>query len=101
MTPEAKLDVLLRSATPPARDYAFEAEVARRLALRRAWLGAAALLPWAIVAAVLLWALSRTAAPHLAAAGEALEPAVTAAVMALAGAGLLLWAVRRLRFSAA
>ncbi len=101
MTPEARLDALLKSATPPARDFAFEAEVARRVALRRAWLGAVAMLPWAAVGAVLLWALARTVGPTLASTVEALEPVAMAATLALAGAGLLLWMVRRLGVSAA
>lgn len=57
MTPEQKLAALFAAEAPPARDYVFQAAVAKRIALRRAWLTVAALFPWAIAATALLWAL--------------------------------------------
>ncbi len=95
MTPEAKLAALLAAAEAPQRDYAFEAEVARRVALRRAWLTVFALVPWAIVGAVLLWGLSRSIGPALATAGEALTPLGLTLTAAGAGAALALWLSRR------
>lgn len=96
MTPEAKLEALLGAAQPPARDYAFEAEVARRVALRRAWLTVLALVPWAGVAAVLLWGLSRSIGAALAATGEALTPVALTLAVAASGVAAALWLARRL-----
>lgn len=91
MTPEAKLEALLAAAEPPARDYAFEAEVARRVALRRAWLTVFAMIPWAIIGAVLLWGLSRSIGPAVAAAGEALTPVALTLTVAATGVAAALW----------
>lgn len=57
MTPEEKLGALLHADAAPARDLAFSAAVMTRVARRRAWLTAAASLPWAMSAGVALWAL--------------------------------------------
>lgn len=95
MTPESKLESLFAADAPPARDYAFEAEVARRVALRRAWLTAAATAPWAIVGTVLLWALVRSVGPALETTAEALAPTALAGATAAAGAGAALWLSRR------
>jgi len=57
MTPEQKLAALFAAEAPPRRDYAFEVEVAGRIARRRAWMTVAALLPWAVVAGLVLWVL--------------------------------------------
>ena len=56
MTPERKLAALFAAEAPPARDFAFQAAVARRIAARRAWMTVVALLPWTIAATALLWA---------------------------------------------
>lgn len=95
MTPEAKLEALLAAAEPPARDYAFEAEVARRVALRRAWLTVFAMIPWAIIGAVLLWGLSRSIGPAVAAAGEALTPVALTLTVAATGVAAALWLSKR------
>ncbi len=95
MTPEAKLAALLAAADAPARDFAFEAEVARRVALRRAWLTVLALVPWTVVGAVLLWGLSRTVGPMLAATGQALAPVALTLMGAGAGVAAALWLSRR------
>ena len=50
MTPEQKLSALFAAEAPPARDYAFEARMAQAIALRRAWMTVAALVPWAVAA---------------------------------------------------
>ena len=95
MTPETKLKSLFAADAPPARDYAFEAEVARRVALRRAWLTAAALVPWAMVGTVLSWVLVREVGPTIGTAADALAPTAMAVTLATAGAGALLWLSRR------
>lgn len=99
MTPEARLQTLFAAVAPPARDYAFEAEVARRIALRRAWLTVLALVPWAIVGTVLLWALSRSVGEALLDAAVTLAPTVWTLAAAAAGVAAALWLSRR--FSAA
>jgi len=96
MTPEAKLEALLAAAEPPARDYAFEAEVARRVALRRAWLTVFAMVPWAVTGAVLLWGLSRSVGPALAAAGQSLTPVALTLAVAATGVAAALWLSKRL-----
>lgn len=57
MTPEQKLQALFAADAPPARDYAFQARIAQRIALRRAWMTVAALVPWGVAAVAILWAL--------------------------------------------
>ena len=57
MTPEQKLAALFAADAPPARDYAFEADVAERIARRRAWLTLVALTPWALIVGIVRWAL--------------------------------------------
>ena len=84
MTPEDKLNRLFAAQTPPARDLAFEAAVAQRVALRRAWATAGALAPWAVAAAAVLWAL----APQIEPAGQAIG-AAAAPVVATIALGLL------------
>lgn len=96
MTPEQKLERLLGRASPPARDYLFQAAVAERVARRRAWLGVLALMPFVIVASTILWAAS----PFLAQAWLNASAASIAHLGALGGSGLLaigaLWLTRRL-----
>lgn len=97
MTPEARLQALFADETPPPRDLAFEAEVARRVAARRAVLRVAALLPLAVAFGVLLWAVR----PYLAGLTfpAAAVPAMTAGGLAMVGALMLVWMSGR--FSAA
>jgi len=95
MTPEQKLAVLFAAEAPPARDYAFQAGVAQRIAVRRAWLTVAALLPWAIAAMAVLWALAPVLGPATEGLVEAVEPlAVLLLAAGVAGAGAL-WLSRR------
>lgn len=97
MTPDARLQALFAAETPPPRDLGFEAEVARRVAARRAVLRVAALLPLAVAFAVLLWAVR----PYMTglALPAAAVPAMTAGGLAVVGALMLVWMSGR--FSAA
>jgi hypothetical protein len=94
MTPEKKLHALFAAETPPARDYVFQAQVAQRIALRRAWLTVAALAPWSVAGVAILWALTPVVDPL----GEDIAALIPAAGM-LAGvavsAGAALWLSRR------
>ncbi|MEJ6788256.1 hypothetical protein BrevBR_01785 [Brevundimonas sp. BR2-1] len=94
MTPEQKLHALFAAETPPARDYAFQAQVAQRIALRRAWMTVAALVPWGVAAVAILWALTPVVGPL----GQDIAALIPAAGM-LAGvavsAGAALWLSRR------
>ena len=92
MTPEEKLSALFAAEAPPARDYAFQARMAQAIALRRAWMTVAALVPWAVAAVAVLWALIPVVGPMSDSLGAALQPAATmlagAAVTAAAALGL-------------
>ena len=96
MTPEQKLELLLGRSAPPARDFDFLTAVAQRVALRRAWWAAAAMLPWLVVSCVLTWAL----APFIAEVWPDLVPPLAMPVGALAGSVILatsiLWLTRTL-----
>ncbi|HWQ87133.1 hypothetical protein [Brevundimonas sp.] len=98
MTPERKLQALFAAEAPPARDYAFQARLAQRIALRRAWMTVAALAPWCVAGVAILWALIPVVGPL----GEDIAALVPAAGM-LAGVAVsavaALWLSRR--FSAA
>ena len=83
MTPEDKLNRLFAAQTPPARDLAFEATVAERIALRRAWATAGALAPWAVAATAILWALAPLLEPLGQAAGAVLAPAIATSAIGL------------------
>lgn len=99
MTPERKLQALFAEEAPSARDWAFEAVVAERIARRRAVFSVAAIAPWAAVGALALWA----GEPMLRAAGEtlaALNPAAPLVVGGGLAAGLALWLTQRLTPSA-
>lgn len=98
MTPEQKLQALFAAEAPPAPDYAFQARLAQRIALRRAWMTVVALIPWGIAAAAILWALIPVVGPL----GEDIA-AVTPAAGMLAGVAVSAVAALALarRFSAA
>ncbi|RZJ06311.1 MAG: hypothetical protein EON89_00445 [Brevundimonas sp.] len=98
MTPEQKLQALFAAEAPPARDYAFQARLAQRIALRRAWMTVAALAPWCIAGVAILWALIPVIGPL----GEDMAALAPAAVM-LAGVAVSAVAALQLarRFSAA
>jgi len=98
MTPEQKLKALFAAEAPPTRDYAFQAQVAQRIALRRAWMTVAALVPWGVAGVAILWALIPVVGPlgeHIAALAPAAVMLAGVAVSVLAA----LWMARR--FSAA
>ena len=92
MTPEQKLAALFAADAAPRRDYAFEADVAERIARRRAWMTVAALVPWMVVAGIVLWALQpvlETLSQELATLIQPLALVVAGTVIA-AGVGLWL-----------
>jgi len=75
MTPETKLKALFATARPAARDHAFEARVAEKVARRRAWATVGALAPWAVAATAALWGLQPIVGPLAASLGPVMEPA--------------------------
>ncbi|MDO9587758.1 MAG: hypothetical protein Q8R45_07990 [Brevundimonas sp.] len=91
MTPEQKLSALFAAEAPPARDYAFQARVAQAIALRRAWMTVAALVPWAVAAVAVLWALVPVIGPMGDSLGAALQPAAAMLAGAAATAICALW----------
>lgn len=95
MTFDAKLKALFAAQVLPARDLAFEVEVARRIALRRAWLTAAALVPWAAVGTLLMWTVVRFVGPLAEITAVVLEPTVMALTLAGSGIAGALWLSRR------
>ncbi len=97
MTPDETLNAFFSEATPPARDLAFQAVVAERVARRRAVATVAALVPWTIAAMVLCWALGPLLEPVVEGLAPILVPA--AAILGLTGLGVTaaLWIGRRLR----
>ena len=95
MTPEQKLAAIIAQEAAPARDLVFMAALVQRIARRRAILSVFAGLPWAVVAAVVLWALR----PVMEIVGRGLgglEPALGVLGLGAVAAGLAFWAVRRL-----
>ena len=95
MTPEQKLAVLFAAEAPPARDYVFQARVAQAVALRRAWMTVAALVPWVVAAVAVLWALIPVVGPMSDSLGAALQPAATMLAGAALTAVAALWLSRR------
>lgn len=95
MTPEQKLATVFAQDAAPARDLVFMTVVAQRIARRRAILSVLAGLPWAVVAAVILWAL-RPVLETLGAGFGGLEPAMGALGLGAVALGAAFWAVRRL-----
>jgi hypothetical protein len=94
MTPDQKLAAFLTSDPPPPRDYAFEAEVARRIAMRRAWLAGLTLVPWMGITGILLWGLDTALAPHIGGFAHAALPLAMALTLACGGAMGVLWLSR-------
>lgn len=95
MTPEQKLAALFAAEAPPARDYGFEARMAQAIALRRAWMTVAALVPWAVAAVAVLWALIPVVGPMSESLGTALQPAAAMLAGAAVTAAAALWLSRR------
>lgn len=95
MTPEQKLSALFAAEAPPSRDYAFQARMAEAIARRRAWMTVGALVPWAVAAMVLLWALIPVVGPMRDSLGAALGPAAAMLAGAAVTAVAALWLSRR------
>lgn len=95
MTPEQKLAALFAAEAPPARDYAFQARMAQTIALRRAWMTVAALVPWVVAAVAVLWALIPVVGPMRESLGAALRPAAAMLAGAAVTAVAALWLSRR------
>lgn len=95
MTPEQKLAALFAAETPPARDYAFQTRMAQAIALRRAWMTVAALVPWSVAAIAILWALVPVVGPVRESLGAALQPAAAMLAGAAVTAVAALWLSRR------
>jgi hypothetical protein len=95
MTPEQKLAALFAAEAPPARDHAFQARMAQAIALRRAWMTVAALVPWAVAAVAVLWALIPVVGPMSDSLGNALQPAAAMLAGAAVTAVAALWLSRR------
>lgn len=96
MTLEQKLSALFAAEAPPAREYGFQARMAQAIALRRAWMTVAALVPWVVAAVAILWALVPVVGPLSDSLGPALQPAVAMLAGAAVTAGVALWMSRRL-----
>ena len=95
MTPEQKLEAFFAKDAAPARDLVFMTVAAQRIARRRAILSVLACLPWAIVAAAVLWALRPML--HMVGAGfGGLEPALGVVGLSAVAVGTVFWTVRRL-----
>jgi hypothetical protein len=71
------LAAFFAEASPPARDLAFEARVAAKIARRRTVATVAALVPWTVAASVLLWAIGPLLGPLVDGLSETLAPAAT------------------------
>ena len=97
MTPDDTLKAFLAAETPGPRDATFEFAVAERVARRRFWMSQLALLPWVLVACLLIvftLPVARAMGPALAPLAEQVGMIGGVAVLTLVTAGLL---VRRLR----
>jgi hypothetical protein len=70
--------------------------MAQAIALRRAWMTVAALVPWVVAAVAILWALVPVVGPLSDSLGPALQPAVAMLAGAAVTAGVALWMSRRL-----
>jgi hypothetical protein len=103
MTPDQKMAALFAAEAPPARDFAFEALMAQRIAARRMWARIAAMIPLTIAAAAGLWGLQPlwpTVSQALGQAGAAtpdLLPALVLTAVTGATAAFLIRFSRRSR----
>lgn len=99
MTPEQKMAALFAAETPPARDFAFEAVMAQRVAVRRFWARIAAMIPLAVAAAAGLWGLQPLwpeAERMLDQAGAATPDLLPALVVAGVTGATAVWLIRTL-----
>ncbi|CAN5409065.1 hypothetical protein BH10PSE1_BH10PSE1_22200 [soil metagenome] len=98
MTPEQKMAALFAADEAPASDVAFVAEVAGRIAFRRAVATVLAMVPWVIATTAILWVLAPVAVPLVSGLETALSPVlggVALAAAALAGAVVVDRGLRR------
>jgi len=95
MTPDQTLEALFAADRPPARDYVFEVEVARRVAVRRAWTTALALVPWCGIVGLLLWTLDMALEPVVGQLAASAVPLAMALTLAGSGVAAALWLTRR------
>ena len=96
MTPEDKLAAFFVEATPPERDLLFQAEVAKRVARRRAFATVAALIPWTLAAIVLCWAVGPVMADAIANLGPTLASTVALLAFTALGIAMLKGVTQRL-----
>lgn len=96
MTPEDKISAFFAETAPPARDLSFQAEVAERIARRRAIATVVALIPWTIAAITLCWALGPLLAAFVIGFSQTLAPAVAILALTALGVAVSLTAGRRL-----
>ncbi len=97
MTPDDKLAAFFAEAAPPSRDLSFQAAVAERVALRRAFATVGALIPWTIAAIVLCWAIEPMLEPVVEGLGRTLAPAAAILALTALGVGALMASARRLK----
>lgn len=95
MTPEQKLAAIFAQQAAPSRDLVFMTVVAQRIAQRRAVLSVLAGLPWALVVAVVLWALQPVLQRVWTGGGE-LEPVLGLLGLSAFALAAAFGAVRRL-----
>ncbi|CAN5415548.1 hypothetical protein BH09PSE1_BH09PSE1_15500 [soil metagenome] len=98
MTPEQKLSALFAADEAPVSDVAFVAEVAGRIAFRRAVATVLAMVPWFVATTAILWVLAPVAAPLVGGLEAALSPVlggVALAAAALVGAVVVDSGLRR------
>lgn len=95
MTPEQKLNALFAAEAVPARDLVFQADVAARIARRRAWATVLSLVPWLTALTAGLWGLQPVIGVVADRAGPVLAP--VAMILTLVGGSLIaaLWLTRR------
>ena len=96
MTPEDKLAAFFVEATPPERDLLFQAEVAKRVARRRAFATVAALIPWTLAAIVLCWAVGPALGDAIADLGPTLASTVALLAFTALGIAMLKGVTQRL-----
>ncbi len=97
MTSDDKLAAFFAEATPPVRDLAFQADVAERVARRRAFATVISLIPWTIAAMVLCWVIGPMMGPVTDGLGRTLVPAATILMLTGLGVASLISGARRLR----
>lgn len=85
---DAKLAAFFAAAEPPARDYAFTAEVMAKVARRRLRADLAALSLASLAGAAVLWALWPSISPVIQEISHALAPAA-AALLVVMGVSVL------------